>query len=34
MKEKILTLIPGTLIGAALASARFLAHSKTNNTNT
>lgn len=33
MKEKILTLITGTLIGAALASAGFLVHSKTNNTN-
>lgn len=34
MKEKILILITGTLIGAALASAGFLVHSKTNNTNT
>lgn len=34
MKEKILTLIAGTLIGAILASAGFLVHSKTNNTNT
>lgn len=34
MKEKILTLITGALIGATLASAGFLVHSKTNNTNT
>ena len=30
MKEKILTLITGALIGATLASAGFLVHSKTN----